>query len=202
MITDYRWSPEEVVHFARLKPSEMSYGDPYRHNEAARIIRVWGKRRVRPSNPARCPFGFFVHIPPNSGGIEANVHGSTFTRGRFVFDIVAEGMSSATQTRRESARENAWWHYEEIFPVAHEALRLAGAWGDTRETRFECVKCGRLTAGRVPHGSWHPADGSLRYPRRHKSEGALCPGNLLEARWVDVEGCGVPIPDQGKPQGR
>lgn len=55
-------------------------------------------------------------------------------------------------------------------------------------TRFKCVVCGRLTAGRLPRGGRHrPGDTSAYYPRRHKHHGKPCAGNILQARWVDVE---------------
>lgn len=51
-------------------------------------------------------------------------------------------------------------------------------------TRFKCVICGKLTAGKIP------PDGDLseRYPRRHGSKyGNPCPGCFQFAKWVDVE---------------
>jgi hypothetical protein len=55
-------------------------------------------------------------------------------------------------------------------------------------TRFKCVVCGKITAGRMPrdgHGS--PGDGTFLYPRRHKGkDGNPCAGNIEEAEWVDV----------------
>ncbi len=58
-------------------------------------------------------------------------------------------------------------------------------------TRFKCVDCGRLTAGRVPvrrtGGGLGPGDLSLRYPRRHyRPGGSVCPGVHKEAEWVEV----------------
>jgi hypothetical protein len=53
-------------------------------------------------------------------------------------------------------------------------------------TRFRCVVCGKLTAGRIPppDGSCQ-ADRSERFPRRHKATGgAPCKGNLELAEWV------------------
>jgi len=58
-----------------------------------------------------------------------------------------------------------------------------------RATRFRCVYCGKLTAGRVPRDPWLPGDGSARYPRRHKLRDVTlggtfdCPGNIIEAEW-------------------
>lgn len=65
-------------------------------------------------------------------------------------------------------------------------------------TRFRCVHCGKLTAGRLPRAiitsptgrvtySRHDVgDGSFYYPRRHDVDGEPCPGNILEAEWVTV----------------
>lgn len=58
-------------------------------------------------------------------------------------------------------------------------------------TRFKCVDCGRLTAGRIPTrregGSLGPGDLSFRFPRLHKLIGGrVCPGVYREAEWVDV----------------
>ena len=51
------------------------------------------------------------------------------------------------------------------------------------KTKFKCVVCGKLTAGRAPRGG----DGTLRYPRKHKDKGGQpCPGNWLEAKWVNL----------------
>jgi len=54
-------------------------------------------------------------------------------------------------------------------------------------TKFKCIICGKLTAGRIPRGG----DGTLRYPRRHKWNGRPCPGNYREAEWVKVDERGV-----------
>lgn len=54
------------------------------------------------------------------------------------------------------------------------------------ETRFRCIKCGKLTAGRVPREAWHRGDGSGRLPRRHYVNGKLCEGVYHEAEWVEV----------------
>lgn len=70
-------------------------------------------------------------------------------------------------------------------PVEVTPIRLARAlW--PKVTRFRCVACGKLTTGRVPHGSWIRGTGDFRYPRRHKVNGEPCPGNIREAEWVDV----------------
>ncbi len=55
-------------------------------------------------------------------------------------------------------------------------------------TRFKCVVCGKLTAGRIPgYGGRCMGDTSFRYPRRHKGpDGKMCPGVRREAEWVDV----------------
>lgn len=58
-----------------------------------------------------------------------------------------------------------------------------------RVTRFRCVVCGKLTAGRLPRDGRHfPGDGSERWPRRHKgANGQLCDGVWQLAEWVDVD---------------
>lgn len=48
-------------------------------------------------------------------------------------------------------------------------------------TKFKCVVCGKLTAGRIPK----KGDLSFRYPRRHKVNGKPCNGNVLEAKWTE-----------------
>ena len=56
-------------------------------------------------------------------------------------------------------------------------------------TRFKCVVCGKLTAGRLPreHGRFY-GDGTFRYPRRHKgADGKECRGVWDEAEWVKVD---------------
>jgi len=59
------------------------------------------------------------------------------------------------------------------------------------ETRFKCVVCGKLTSGRISRGLcddgyFAVGDTSARFPRRHKgTDGNSCPGNILEAEWVD-----------------
>lgn len=53
-----------------------------------------------------------------------------------------------------------------------------------KTTRFQCVICGKLTAGRLPRRG----DTSARFPRRHNgSDGELCPGCFRDAVWVDGE---------------
>lgn len=71
-------------------------------------------------------------------------------------------------------------------------------------TRFRCVVCGLLTAGRMPVDDGElgarrglPGDGSARYPRRHDVKGERCPGSRRDADWVDVE-----IPDGAGPYER
>jgi len=58
-----------------------------------------------------------------------------------------------------------------------------------KKTRYRCVVCGKLTAGRLPRTSRpEVGDGTLRYPRQHKGpDGLLCPGSFMYAEWVDVE---------------
>jgi len=55
--------------------------------------------------------------------------------------------------------------------------------GGKPRTRFRCQHCGKLSAGRVPRSGRHVGDGTLRYPRFHKVDGAPCPGLLYEATW-------------------
>ena len=57
-----------------------------------------------------------------------------------------------------------------------------------KKTRFRCIVCGKLTAGRLPRASRHNVgDGTLHYPRRHKrADGKVCPGSFRYAEWVDV----------------
>ena len=55
-------------------------------------------------------------------------------------------------------------------------------------TRFKCIICGKVTTGRMPreNGRRH-GDGSERFPRRHNgTDGKPCPGNVLEAEWIDT----------------
>ena len=53
-------------------------------------------------------------------------------------------------------------------------------------TRFKCVVCGKITAGRQ---TGRYSDRSERYPRRHAGpDGEWCPGNIEYAEWVEVEG--------------
>jgi len=54
------------------------------------------------------------------------------------------------------------------------------------KTRFKCVVCGKVTAGRMPRvHARHEGDGSARFPRMHKVDGVLCDGSFMEAEWVD-----------------
>lgn len=55
-----------------------------------------------------------------------------------------------------------------------------------RHVRFRCVVCGKLTAGRLGRVYGEIGDGTHRFPRRHKRDGKPCPGNILEADWVEV----------------
>ena len=57
-------------------------------------------------------------------------------------------------------------------------------------TKFKCVVCGKLTTGRMPRESRHlQGDTSARFPRRHKDKsGNPCPGNIMDAEWVNVLG--------------
>jgi hypothetical protein len=52
-----------------------------------------------------------------------------------------------------------------------------------KTTKFQCVVCGKLTSGRMPK----KGDSSARFPRRHNgTNGKPCPGNIEEAKWIDV----------------
>ena len=59
-------------------------------------------------------------------------------------------------------------------------------------TRFKCVVCGKLTAGRKPKASWEPGDTTARFPRRHDVDGKPCSGNIEEAEWVSDGDDGLP----------
>lgn len=63
---------------------------------------------------------------------------------------------------------------------------------DKDPTRFQCVVCGKITAGRWPRNpSNHRerGDGSVRFPRWHYvgQPPRPCDGNFSEARWVVVD---------------
>lgn len=46
---------------------------------------------------------------------------------------------------------------------------------------FQCVKCGYVSAGRMPR----KGDTTVRFPRRHTlPDGASCTGNHMDADWV------------------
>jgi len=68
-----------------------------------------------------------------------------------------------------------------------------------KTTRFKCAVCGKLTAGRVPRDGRHVGDGTFRFPRRHRVGGEACPGNIVEAEWVDVD---QPTPGGADPNPR
>lgn len=56
-------------------------------------------------------------------------------------------------------------------------------------TKYKCVVCGKITAGRIPVSlTNHREKGDLtfRYPRRHKVKNELCSGSLQEAEWVET----------------
>ncbi len=56
------------------------------------------------------------------------------------------------------------------------------------ETRFRCVACGKLTAGRISREGRDRGDKTARFPRHHASDqGDPCPGIYTEAEWVDVK---------------
>ena len=54
------------------------------------------------------------------------------------------------------------------------------------ETRFRCVVCGKVTAGRIGQDGGFRGDGSHRYPRKHRVDGEVCPGVVQDAEWVDI----------------
>ena len=47
-------------------------------------------------------------------------------------------------------------------------------------TRFRCIVCGRVTAGRMPR----KGDTTARMPRWHTVAGKVCDGVFREAQWV------------------
>lgn len=53
-------------------------------------------------------------------------------------------------------------------------------------TLFQCAVCGKMTAGRVSRQGGEAGDLSHRFPRRHKRNGADCPGNIEEAKWFST----------------
>jgi len=55
------------------------------------------------------------------------------------------------------------------------------------KTRFKCVVCGKITAGRIGREGAANGDTSHRFPRRHQFNGKDCPGNIEEAKWVDIK---------------
>lgn len=66
-------------------------------------------------------------------------------------------------------------------------------------TRFQCRVCGKITAGRISRDGGLVGDSTHRFPRRHKGhDGKDCPGNIIEADWVNIDalicpGCNGPI---------
>lgn len=58
-------------------------------------------------------------------------------------------------------------------------------------TRFRCVVCGMLSAGKKPVNYYRHrevGDGTFRYPRWHKDPaGNVCMGNFKEAEWVEID---------------
>ncbi len=57
-----------------------------------------------------------------------------------------------------------------------------------KRTRFRCVICGKITAGRLGRAGRHTGDGSARFPRKHNgADGRPCPGNVFDADWIDVD---------------
>ena len=64
-------------------------------------------------------------------------------------------------------------------------------------TRFRCVVCGKLTAGRLPRTGREQGDTTARFPRRHQCNGEPCPGNVRHAEWVDVDETGALVFEGG-----
>jgi hypothetical protein len=69
-----------------------------------------------------------------------------------------------------------------LYVMTRKALRLAYPDGvDVR--RFKCTRCHKETAGRMSRGLGE--DGfPVWFPRKHRVDGELCPGNKLEATIV------------------
>ena len=52
-----------------------------------------------------------------------------------------------------------------------------------KNTKFQCVVCLKLTSGRMSKDG----DSTGRFPRRHNdADGKPCPGNIEEAKWIDL----------------
>lgn len=66
---------------------------------------------------------------------------------------------------------------EVLYVLTRKALRLAYPDGIVIR-RFKCTVCGKETAGRLSNG--YP----VWYPRKHRVDGELCPGNQIEAAIV------------------
>ena len=96
-----------------------------------------------------------------------------------------------SEVHREGGIDGGLWRVEEELARAALALCTEEGGGGRRgmkQTRFRCVKCGKLTAGRIPgFGGRDMGDTSVRVPRKHHIDGKICPGVYLEAEWVDVE---------------
>jgi len=69
--------------------------------------------------------------------------------------------------------------------TTEQAVNYTDLLGAVR-TKFKCVVCGKITAGRMPVENKVHGDGSFRFPRRHYVDGKLCDGVFEEAEWVDV----------------
>jgi len=54
------------------------------------------------------------------------------------------------------------------------------------KTRFKCVICGKLTAGRISQSEGFRGDGSHRYPRKSYVNGKIYPDVIEDAEWVDT----------------
>jgi hypothetical protein len=61
-------------------------------------------------------------------------------------------------------------------------------WRAMITTKFKCVVCGKITAGRIPRATRHDVgDGSVRFPRFHLINGSPCAGNYKLAEWVSAK---------------
>lgn len=116
-------TPQRVADYVHgLIPDHHGHmGDAHGANLIVRAYRTRWRRSTK-----RCPPGFQVNIPRNSGDIEANAHGWVWDAGRkrFEFDSVSDGLGP---NRRAEAREGAWDIYEETWQSDHDALLSAGA---------------------------------------------------------------------------
>lgn len=90
--------------------------------QARLLIRAYRKRWARSAK--RCPPGFAVCIPPNSGGISAVACGLVWDERKRRFE--ADSFDGLGKHRRAEARANAWAYYEETWQTIHDLLSEAG----------------------------------------------------------------------------